>query len=301
MQNPTRQQIFEQAAKKMRQDFAELTVIPHAGTKGSEGEAIVREFLNQHLPGRFRAGSGFIIDREDQVSKQTDVVVYDHLHCPIYRASDIAGIYPNDNVAAIVEVKSAIDKEKLFDAAEKIAHAKSLGKTKRPNVAGLINIVTLGTVFAFGSSITLETLEQHYVETLQKHGIGRHIDAIMVLDKGIISLAGKAAGTSWSPMMTDGGSGPEGSHVGTGISKYGLDSLDALFRLLLTHLVFFRQSVDHPGFKVGAGRQPLVVRYLTSVTREKNPRKRDEKLRRYKEEAAKELSNHPVPPDSETI
>lgn len=65
------------AARKLRQDFETLRLIPHAGAKGSEAERLVRDFLNGHLPKRFAAGAGFIIDRREQVSKQRDVVIYD--------------------------------------------------------------------------------------------------------------------------------------------------------------------------------------------------------------------------------
>jgi hypothetical protein len=51
------------------------------------------------------ARAGFIIHHQDRISKQTDVVVYDALNCPVYRTSDYAGIFPADNVAAVVEVK----------------------------------------------------------------------------------------------------------------------------------------------------------------------------------------------------
>ena len=58
----TRQSIFAQAARKLRQDFEELITIPHNALKGNEAEKLVRTFLKDHLPKRFDVGSGFIID-----------------------------------------------------------------------------------------------------------------------------------------------------------------------------------------------------------------------------------------------
>src|SRR5689334_6255779 len=129
MPNPTRKSIFEQAAKNLRRDFDELSTVPHNALKGSEAERLVREFLNTHLPKRFCAASGFILDKGDQISRQTDVVVYDALNCPVFRASPDAGIFPSDNVAAVVEVKSRLTKAELRDAFEKIASVKRLSKT----------------------------------------------------------------------------------------------------------------------------------------------------------------------------
>ena len=104
----SRQSIFEKASAKLRQDFDELYSVPHSALKGSEAEKIIRNFLNNHLPKRFSAGAGFIIDPSDLISRQTDVVIYDAIHCPMYRASEDAAIFPSTNVAAVVEVKSVL-------------------------------------------------------------------------------------------------------------------------------------------------------------------------------------------------
>jgi hypothetical protein len=126
----TRKDIFEFASRRLRTEFEEIrNTVPHAGAKGSEAERIVRRFLSDHLPKRFAVGSGFILDRADAVSKQTDVVVYDALNCPVYRASDEAGIFPADNVAAVIEVKSTLDKTRFDEARENIAATKKLRKT----------------------------------------------------------------------------------------------------------------------------------------------------------------------------
>jgi len=75
MTRVTRKEIFAQAAKKLRNDFDELSsTILHSGVKGGEAEDLVRKFLQGHLPKRFDAGSGFIIDPHDGMSKQTDVI-----------------------------------------------------------------------------------------------------------------------------------------------------------------------------------------------------------------------------------
>ena len=112
----SRQSIFEKASAKLRQDFDELYSVPHSALKGAEAEKIIRSFLNNHLPKRFSAGSGFIIDPSDKISRQTDVVVYDAINCPVYRASEEAAIFPSTNVAAVVEVKSKLNKDELISA-----------------------------------------------------------------------------------------------------------------------------------------------------------------------------------------
>ncbi len=293
---PTRESIFALAAAKLRQDFLGLGAVPHRGLKGDEAARLVRAFLNEHLPKRFCAGSGFILDRKDKISKQTDVVIYDALNCPVYRASEEAAIFPADNVAAVVEVKSRVDGEKLAEAFDNIAAAKSLAKTKPPEMPFLVQAQTLGCVFAFDSSVSADTLADHYGKLLVKHGLGHHVDLVLVLDQTVLTLAAKPRGHDWAACFFEGAGGPgaEGSHLAVGALQLGEASLDGFLRMLLTQLIFFRGMVDHPGF--GAPGQQMKLWYLTSLTTETDPGRREQKLRQYREEVVEEFKHHAAGP-----
>lgn len=291
----SRAAILQLAARQLRQDFGALGVVPHRGVKGEEAAQLVRKFLNEHLPKRFMAGSGFILDRRDQVSRQTDVVIYDAMNCPVYRTSEAAGIYPADNVAAVVEVKSHLDRDRLIEAAQNIEATKSLAKTKQPELPFLVQTQTLGCVFAF-DSVGIETLERHYQEVLLKRGLGHHIDAILVLDQAFISLAAKPRGLDhWAQTIFEGLGGPqaEGAHIAIGTQLLGEASLDAFLRFLLTQLTFFRGIVDHPGFEFPGAQ--MRVTYLTSFTSETDPGKQQEILKQYAEEVRKEFARNSIP------
>jgi hypothetical protein len=288
--NTSRHEIFTQAARKLRQDFAELSVVPHSGLKGGEAEQLVRTFLNRHMPKRFAASAGFVIDAADNISRQSDVIVYDALNCPVYRASEEAGIFPNDNVAAVVEVKSRLDKTRIFEAAENIRAAKELRKSDQPDVPWLVQTQTLGCVFAFESDLTIETLTDHYLATLHKHSLGKHIDMILVLDRYVAALVTSPPRVpKWGMMYFDGlgGQETEGHHIGIGVIESGEESLDAFFRYLLTHLTYFRGIVPHPGFELQNDK--LQVRYIASITHEKDPEKRKAILKQYKDEIRKDF------------
>lgn len=292
----SRNAIFQMAAQKLRQDFTALGVVPHSGLKGDEAAKLVRDFLNDHLPKRFAAGSGFIIDRRDSVSRQTDVVIYDAMNCPVYRASEAAGIFPADNVAAVVEVKSHLDHERLVEAAANIRAAKELAKTAPPNLPFLVQTQTLGCVFAF-DSVSIETLEKHYREVLIRDGLGHHIDLIVVLDRCVMSLAAQIKGTGdWAPMFFEGPGGPEaeGSHIAIGTQTLGEASLDGFLRRLLAQLTFFRGIVDHPGFEF-PGVTQMRVMYLTSITFEQDPEKKKQVLKRYADKVREEFATSPIP------
>ena len=139
MARVTRKEVFAHAAKRLRQEFAELSTVPHNALKGSEAEELVRRFLREHIPKRFDVSSGFVIDPEDTVSRQTDIVVYDAFNCPVYRASENAGIFPSDNVAAVVEVKSRLTRERLREAFQNIAETKSLKKRGTVSLSQVID------------------------------------------------------------------------------------------------------------------------------------------------------------------
>ncbi len=252
MNSVTRQEIFARAAKKLRSDFNELTNIPHHALKGSEAEDLIRTFLRKHLPKRFDVGSGFIIDPRDRISRQCDVVIYDALNCPVYRASEDAAIFPSNNVAAIVEVKSVLGKKEIEDAAEKIADAKSLAKEQLPDLPVLVTEQTQGHVFTFGSSISLEKISEHYCEMVRKHGFGRHIDSITILDKVLLTLAAKPKGGDWALAMMEGlgGDAAEGTHLAIGTQELKESSLDGFLRILLVQLGHFKGKVDHPRFRL---------------------------------------------------
>ena len=293
MTNVTRASIFQSAARQMRQEFAALGVVPHRGLKGDEAVRLVRTFLNNHLPKRFAASSGFIIDHSDNVSRQTDVVIYDALNCPVYRASAEAAIFPADNVAAVIEVKSSLNGQRFRESVENIRAAKPLGKTAPPQRFGPLQTHTLGCVVAF-DAVSPETLEDYYVESLlQKDALGHHIDTILVLDKCVMSLAAHHPRFGyWGTASIDGigGHDAEGSHFAVGTQLLGDESLDAFLRLLLGHLMRFRHIVDNPWRQ-----ERLKLRYLLSYTTQTDPVRRAKVLRRYEVQAREQIVRYSRP------
>jgi hypothetical protein len=296
----TRATIFAQAAQKLRQDFAELSTIPHNALRGGEAEKLMRSFLNGHLPKRFAAGAGFIIDPKDVVSRQTDVVVYDAFNCPVYRASDDAGIFPSNNVAAVVEVKSSLDKAELIDGLDKIAAVKKLARVRTPEIGMPVMDAAFGCVFGFESAITLDKLTEHLHEWLRVNAFPLHADLIVVLDRGLITLVANMPGVpGWNPLIAEGlgGQAGEGVHLGLGVLQTEEGTLDAFLRFLLAHLSLFRGMMDHPGFGIGdyLPKGQMKVSYLTSITTEKDPVKRQAKLDEYRKLVIEDFKERPVP------
>lgn len=284
---PTRSSIFQEASKKLRQEFETLVSLPHMGEKGKEAENILKKFLEGHLPKRFGICSGFILDRDDNVSRQTDVIVYDSNNCPVLETFEDNLIIPHDNTAAIIEVKSNLTYKDIIDAADKIAHVKSLIKSKVSlPLSGPWNISTIGILFAFKSTLSLETISKHYHSAIAEHGLGKHIDYIFVLDEGMCSISAHFPGEpGFSPVLM---LSPDFAIPGTVLIAAGTKlkekTLDSFLRFLLAHLQFYYPWIAHPGFDMKpsetAKGEKVFGRFLTVWLEEKD----EEKKKKLKEE-----------------
>ena len=141
--------LISQAAKKLRDDFEYIReTISHSGEKGGETEDKVREFLNGHLPKRFHATKGFVIDADSQMSDHQDVIIYDEQSSPVYRYDGANQIVSADAVAAIMEVKAVLNKSQLEEAFGKIEEVKRL--KKRP-ISGMDQKATESTLTTTGT------------------------------------------------------------------------------------------------------------------------------------------------------
>lgn len=261
MEEITRNKLFESARKMLLAEFEKAKVeVPHYGERGSETELVVINWLNKHLPKRFSACGGFILDDNDKISPQTDVIIYDALNCPILRYSEKNLIIPADNAAVAIEVKSNLTKEALVDASKKIKAVKSLGKMPLSDLdllsEGAKKIVqrqTLGVVFAFESHTSLRTIGSWYEEIFkQPQYNGGHIDYICVLNKGWIDLAikvqdGKGLNSILHPepiLRPKIINGP--MEIWIGCHESPEKSLLYMLRLITHHLQVFRTKIYIP-------------------------------------------------------
>lgn len=252
--------LLTEAAKKLRSDFEYIrSSNPNPSDKGEEAEEILRQFLNHHLPQRFRAAEGIIIDNANQISKQTDVIVYDALASPIYRYSEKTLILPVDTVAAVIEVKSRLNKSDLEDAYKKVMSCKSL--KKRPiseadqpaTGSGLRAAGTFGVIFGLDSDISLATLASHTEELDKQYDSRLRPDMILVLDKGVISymiqFPGENLGGNLMPTDSEDFLIPP-VYIYKVLREDGIFSLNRFFTNLLSHLTFYPRRLGTPPFEV---------------------------------------------------
>jgi hypothetical protein len=249
------------AARLLRQEFEFIRKSnPHPGEKGEEVQEILKKFLNSHLPKRFSTSSGIIIDTNNNMSKQTDMIIYDTLSSPIYRSSETTQIIPYDAVAAVIEVKSCLNKKELVDAFEKIVSCKQLKKRplsqldQRPTGTKLTTIGTYGIIFGFDSNIKLKTLAEHMIGLNQKHESKIWPDMVIILDKGIIeygiSFPGHMEVAGTLAPLCDEEFRVFPIYVNMVIHKDELFSLNRFFCNLLSHLTFYPRRPSTPPFDV---------------------------------------------------
>lgn len=243
--------LFVEAGKQLRSEFEFIRKTNcHYGESGSEAEAILQNFLNNHLPKRFSAGSGIVIDTENNISSQTDVIVYDAYNSPVYRKGSNVLILPSDNVASVIEVKSKLSKSELKDAAAKISSVKKLRKTPineadQPGTFSSTLITkTLGIVFAYDSVTSLKTLSLNLAEINEEYPWDEWIDMVVVLDKGIISYVFQMPYSMEVPGLIGGMEGDFPTppfYVHLMADDSGDMALNRFFLYLMTHLTFFRR------------------------------------------------------------
>lgn len=193
--------VFRYSAEKMKLEWKSIRAsLEQSGNKGTSLEKIVIEFLRQYLPKNLGITSGEITDSDGNSTKQMDVIIYDEIKSPLlYDVGDIR-VIPIECVYAVIEVKSNIASQNdVDDLFEKMASVKKLQKTSfYPKKGGIIHSVSIYGkdwviwpvhFFAFAiNSMNIDTLadkidQKHKQE---KAGVDKRIDAVCVLEKGIV-------------------------------------------------------------------------------------------------------------------
>lgn len=249
METPTISELFTKASHQLRAKFEFIrSSNPHPGGKGTEVEDILKEFLNSHMPKRFLATSGIIIDNENNSSKQTDVIVYDALSSPVYRFSETTQIIPADTVAAVIEVKTCLNKKELEDAYKKIASCKGLKKTpfskldQAPTGIEATTIDTLGIVFGFDSDSSLKKIAENIEQLNTEYDSKLWPDLVVVLDKGVIGYSVSFPGENHisGSFALPGRTGPSPPfYVCLVVRSDGEFSLNRFFCILIGQLIFY--------------------------------------------------------------
>ena len=117
--------LIQKYASSLVRDFIsrakDLKDLTHKLTKGELRELFVSRVLKSFLTNQFGMGSGVVINREGQQSRQTDIVIYDNRIILPFIKEQTIGVYPAESVIATVEIKTTLNQTALkgADAAAK--------------------------------------------------------------------------------------------------------------------------------------------------------------------------------------
>jgi len=102
---------------KQKTNLIRPLVTAHPSTVGVFYEMILKKFVRDFLPNRYKVGTGFVMDIENNsLSRQIDILIYeDDAFAPIYQDEDFL-IVESCAVSAAIEVKASIDSKTVKDA-----------------------------------------------------------------------------------------------------------------------------------------------------------------------------------------
>lgn len=113
-------------------------LITHSPSIGSYHEEVVKTVIGNFLSNRWSTKHGFIYQDHDHVSAQIDVILVDE-NSPsayVFKSGDFAVVMP-ESVAAVIEIKTKIDKDRFSGSILNVESAKHLAEF--PNhIRGLV-------------------------------------------------------------------------------------------------------------------------------------------------------------------
>jgi len=113
---------------KRKSDRVRMNFKTHRPSAGDNREAIVADFLTEHLPKAFGIGTGLILSKDDLFSRQADIVIVDQLYnMPLY-SSLPEKIWLAESVYALIEVKTNLTPQSLEDSIDKCRRFKALSR-----------------------------------------------------------------------------------------------------------------------------------------------------------------------------
>ena len=199
--------LLEQEAAQMMTELLRIRgSFTHGGNRGGEAEATVREFLRKRLPLYCRVGHGEVFNKDGRRSRQTDVVVTNEDHPPLFSDWERANTFIIEGVAVGGEAKTALQSmDDLRDTFNKGKTFKSILAQPQPKA------MMVGTgedikrfvyrrpyfAFFFESKLSLGRIKQALEEwDNEMREIERpSIDATFILDRGSVIHFGDGDGT----------------------------------------------------------------------------------------------------------
>lgn len=187
--------LFRGISDKLRIDFATTSQILHNGSRGTVRENGLRKFLCEgRLPYKYAVGSGEIVGRTRDTSRQSDLIIYDRLNGIMLLYDEQTQVIPIDCVYGIIECKSSLSKSELVDSLEKVKHFKKMapkGVVVNNTMVGFISShprpTPFGMIFAYSlGANSLDSLQKNLRDWEAENDPENWPNYICVLGEGTI-------------------------------------------------------------------------------------------------------------------
>jgi hypothetical protein len=174
------------------------SIFQHQGLKGEGNEGILRELLTRFIPKRYGVGTGIVIDRHGNQSRQCDIVIYDNFLYPSLLSLATVHLFPVDIVYATIEVKTTLNSESVKESLANIASVRNLDII--PDVFGAMDYsrgvsmatyhptLPVGCVFAYNSAAKkFETFKEWFIPKTEAE-TPKFPALVGCLDQGIVQV-----------------------------------------------------------------------------------------------------------------
>lgn len=175
------QQYYQGITYQLRSEVDFInSLFDHQGVKGEGNESVLRELLTKFIPKRYGVGTGIVIDRHGNPSRQCDIVIYDTFLYPSLLSLTAVHLFPVDIVYATIEIKTTLNSKTTQEALENVASVRRLDYLKmdfgdqwmsgNTQVVGIHKTTPpVGFVFAYNSDIRQDdTFRNWFIPTDSK-------------------------------------------------------------------------------------------------------------------------------------
>jgi len=123
------------------------------GEDGKYKEAILKNVISKFLPKKYSMGTGFVINKDKEITKQIDIIIYDNSSPVLFSEGDFVIVLAS-TVKAIIEVKSSIR-----NTTELINYIKICEENAEKIEAIALHDRMFNGIFCYECELSLEILE----------------------------------------------------------------------------------------------------------------------------------------------
>jgi hypothetical protein len=173
---PNLADLFASMHDDMKSALNKAAIASHPVAKGDGTEGSWLSLLQTHLPFRYKATKGFVIDARDNVSDQIDIIIHDRQFSPLIWEHEGQVYLPAESVYAVLEVKQELSRAHIDYAGRKVASVRRLHRSSLPvrhaggTYPARVPFDILGGLVTTRQSWTSDPDHAAFVAALRDHG-----------------------------------------------------------------------------------------------------------------------------------